>query len=201
MSSNSSREPAVRVFAAEYDDATHTFKEDDGEMAPNYILLPSGAKANRVLIVGALTEKEDVGDGDEYWRGRVVDPTGAVNVYAGEYEAEAAEVLRSVDTDTPHYVSVVGKPRTYETDEGDVRSTIRPESITVLDTGDGEELAEVTRDLWLQETAEQTMDRIDQEEDNTYVEMVNEQYGVDRASLLGDVISALETLEENHTEA
>ena len=120
------REVARRAFAAEFNDATYTFKESDDDRAPVYSLLPTGQRANRVFIVGTLTETEDVGDDSEYWRGRIVDPTGTFFAYAGQYQPEATSVLR--ETETPAYVAVVGKPRTYETDEGDVNVSLRPES-------------------------------------------------------------------------
>ncbi len=145
------REVARRVFASEFNDSTYAFKESDDERAPNYALLPTGDRANRVFVVGTLTETEDVGDDSEYWRGRVVDPTGTFFVYAGQYQPEAASVLR--DTEPPEYVSIVGKPRTYETDDGTVNVSLRPESIAVVD--------DETRDRWVVETAERTLDRIE----------------------------------------
>ena len=61
-----SREVAQRVFAGEFNDASYTFKESDDDRAPVYLLLPSGERANRVFIVGTLTETEDVGEDNEY---------------------------------------------------------------------------------------------------------------------------------------
>jgi RPA family protein len=144
------REVARRAFAAEFNDARHSFKESDDERAPAYQLLPTGEKANRVFFVGTLTEKEDIGDDNEYWRGRIVDPTGTFFVYAGQYQPEAASTLR--DLEPPAYVAVVGKPRTYETDDGSVNVSVRPESITVVDAA--------TRDRWVVETAERTVERV-----------------------------------------
>jgi RPA family protein len=145
------REVARRTFAAEFNDATYTFKESDDERAPVYSLLPTGARANRVFVVGTLTETEDVGEDSEYWRGRIVDPTGTFFAYAGQYQPEAASVLRNAEP--PAYVAVVGKARTYETDDGDVNVSIRPESSSIVD---GE-----ARDAWVAETAEQTKARLE----------------------------------------
>lgn len=69
----------------------------------------------------------------------------------GQYQPEAASALR--DTEPPAYVSVVGKPRTYETEDGTVNVSLRPENITVVD--------DATRDRWVVETAERTLDRIE----------------------------------------
>lgn len=181
------RELAHRVFANEFNEATFTFKESDEERAPLYLLLPTGAKANRVFVAGTLTETEDVGGEGEYWRGRVIDPTGTFFVYAGQYQPQPASLLR--DIDTPAYVSVVGKPRTYETDEGGVNVSIRPESIATIDVG--------TRDRWVIETAERTLDRLTRFEDETNdaAAMAQEEYDYPLASYRDMVIEALESLE------
>ncbi len=196
------REVARRVFASEFNDATYSFKESDDERAPNYALLPTGDRANRVFIVATLTETEDVGEDSEYWRGRVVDPTGTFFVYAGQYQPEAASVLR--ETEPPAYVAVVGKPRTYETDDGTVNVSVRPESIAVVDAE--------TRDRWVVETAERTLDRItgfdewlaEQEAPesgstaptNEYAQMAHDRYDSPVENYRRDVIQALERLED-----
>ena len=188
MSSTPTREVARRVFAREFNDAGYTFKESDDERAPVYLLLPTGEPANRVFIVGTLTETEDVGEDSEYWRGRVVDPTGTFFVYAGQYQPEAASALR--EAEPPQYVAVVGKPRTYETDEGDVNVAVRPESITTVDAA--------TRDRWVIETAERTLERIGTfaEETDEYGRMAREHYDLPTENYQREVIDALESLEE-----
>ena len=193
MSSAPTREVAQRVFAREFNDASYTFKESEEERAPLYLLLPTGERVNRVFIVGTLTETEDVGDDSEYWRGRVVDPTGTFFVYAGQYQPEAAGVLR--DLTPPAYVAVAGKPRVYETDEGDVNVAVRPESITVVE--------ESTRDRWVGETGARTVDRIARfdDETNEYARMAEEQYGVDATAYREMVVEALETAENAESEA
>ena len=196
------REVARRVFASEFNDSTYAFKESDDERAPNYAILPTGDRANRVFFVGTLTETEDVGDDAEYWRGRIVDPTGTFFTYAGQYQPEATSVLR--ETETPAYVAVVGKPRTYETDDGTVNVSVRPESIAVVD--------EATRDRWVLECAERTLDRIEAFREweaeqeapesgstvptNEYAQMARERYELPVENYRRDVIQALESLEE-----
>ena len=195
------REVARRAFAAEFNDASYTFKESDDERAPLYALLPTGARANRVYVVGTLTETEDVGEDSEYWRGRVVDPTGTFFSYAGQYQPEAASALR--ETETPAYVAVVGKPRTFETDEGDTNVSLRPESITIVDAA--------TRDRWVVETADRTLERIEAFDGaasetpseggeaaapDEYATMAETQYDPDLSVYRDQVIAALEDLEE-----
>jgi hypothetical protein len=182
------REVARRVFASEFNDAAYTFKESDDERAPVYLLLPTGERANRVFLVGTLTEKEDVGEDNEYWRGRIVDPTGTFFVYAGQYQPEAASTLR--DLEPPAYVAVVGKPRTYETDDGTVNVSVRPESITEVDAA--------TRDRWVVETARRTLERIEafDDEANEYARMADQEYDLSLGPYREGLISALESLDE-----
>ena len=189
MSGTPTREVARRVFAGEFNDATHTFKESDEERAPVYVLLPTGERANRIFIVATLTETEDVGEDSEYWQGRVVDPNGdPFFVYAGQYQPEAASMLRELEP--PAYVAITGKPRTYETDDGNTNVSVRPESITQVDAD--------TRDRWVVETAEQTLDRIEafDEETDEYDRMAAEEYDLPLGGSRELVISALESLED-----
>jgi|AntDeeMetagen681_2_1112603.scaffolds.fasta_scaffold19032_2 hypothetical protein len=146
------RQPAKRAFAEEFGDASEIFQDGDDERSPKFAVLPTGENANRVLAMGTLTETEDVAksDDEEYWQGRVVDPTGAFFAYAGKYQPEAMAALRSMEA--PEYVAIVGKPRAWETDDGELRTSITPESVTVV--------SQETRDQWVVETGEQTLERI-----------------------------------------
>ncbi|KAB7512577.1 DNA-binding protein [Halosegnis rubeus] len=193
MSSIPTREVARRAFAHEYNDASYTFKESDDERAPVYALLLTGERANRVFIVGTLTETEDIGEDSEYWRGRIVDPTGTFFTYAGQYQPEAASALR--DIEPPAYVAVVGKPRTFETDDGDVNVSVRPESINVVDAE--------TRDRWVVETADRTLDRIERfdAEGNEYGSMADEQYDLPLAEYKQAAVEALQSLEAEDGES
>ncbi|PSP27134.1 DNA-binding protein [Halobacteriales archaeon QH_2_65_14] len=195
MSSTPTREVARRVFAREFNDATYTFKESDDDRAPVYALLPTGQRANRVFVVGTLTETEDVGEDSEYWQGRVVDPNGdTFFTYAGQYQPDAASMLRELEP--PEYVPVVGKPRTYETDDGDVNVSIRPESISTVD--------EATRDRWVAETAERTIERIRAFQDDSpdeYVQMAHEEYDLPVENYRRAAVSALENLQEAEASA
>ena len=188
MAATPNREVARRVFAQEFNDASYTFKESDDERAPVYVLLPTGERANRVFLVGTLTETEDVGEDSEYWQGRVVDPNGdTFFMYAGQYQPDAASMLRVLEA--PEYVAVAGKPRTYETEDGQVNVSVRPESITVVD--------QPTRDRWVVEAAERTIERIEafDDESSEYATMAREHYGDDTSAYLEAAIEALETIE------
>ncbi|MBV0922591.1 hypothetical protein KTS45_00100 [Halomicroarcula limicola] len=143
------REVAHRLFAAEFDDADFSYSESDEERAPNYVVTPTGARVNRLFAVGVLTEIEQVNE--EVLRARIVDPTGPFVVYAGQYQPDALAFLES--TTPPLFVAITGKARTFEPEDGDrVFTSIRPESISEVDAG--------TRDRWVVQAAEQTVERI-----------------------------------------
>ncbi|MFC6953004.1 hypothetical protein [Halorubellus litoreus] len=143
------RETAYRVFAAEFDDATVDYQESDEERAPNYVVTPTGARANRLFVVGVLTEIESVND--DVLRARIVDPTGAFVVYAGQYQPDEMAALERLEP--PAFVAVTGKARTFQPEDSDrVFTSIRPESITTVDAA--------TRDRWVVRTAEHTVERV-----------------------------------------
>jgi hypothetical protein len=144
------REVAKRVFAKEFNAADLMFKESEDQYSPQYLLTPTGAKCNRVFIVGTLTEKSDIGSDSEYWRGRVTDPTGTFIIYAGQYTPEAAQAL--ADIEVPSFVSVIGKPSSFKSQDGSILVNVRPEVIIPVDSD--------TRDLWVKETIEETADRL-----------------------------------------
>ena len=144
------RQPAKRVFALELQDATETFTESDDERAPKYTILPTGERANRVFIAGTLTDTENVGNDSDYYRAKINGPTGTFYVYAGQYQPDAAAMLRSLES--PAFVSVVGKIKQFTTDEGDLYAYVSPESVNEVEAS--------TRDHWVGDTAARTYERI-----------------------------------------
>ncbi|EMA24307.1 hypothetical protein [Haloarcula argentinensis] len=145
------REVAHRLFAAEFDDADFSYSESDEERAPNYVVTPTGARVNRLFLVGVLTELEQVND--DVLRARVVDPTGPFVIYAGQYQPDELAFLEAADP--PMFVAVTGKARTFQPDDSDrVFTSVRPESISEVDAD--------TRDRWVIQAAEQTVSRIGQ---------------------------------------
>jgi hypothetical protein len=144
------REVAMRIFAEELRSSSITFRDSDDQYAPLYLLTPTGARCNRLFLVATLTEKDQIGEEAEYWRGRVVDPTGSVFVYAGQYQPEAAQILARIEP--PAFVAVVGKPNLYETEDGNIIVSIRAESI--------QRVGAATRDRWIIDAARHTLKRL-----------------------------------------
>lgn len=156
MASQYTREVSYRIFAQEFRDSNLSFKDSNDQYSPQYLLTPTGAKINRMFIVATLTEKEDIGTDAEYWRARVVDPTGVFLIYAGQFQPEAARVIAEVES--PQYLAIVGKPSTYQTEDGTILTSVRPENIHVVDAA--------TRDRWVVETARCTIERINNIDSN-----------------------------------
>jgi len=144
------REPALRLFASEYNVSTLETKGEE-EYSPSYLITPLGAMANRVYFIGVLTEKENKGSEIEpLYMARVKDPTGTFFLSAGSYQPEAAASLREIDP--PSLVAVVGKIRTFENDEGQFYVSIRPERVTPV--------SKEHRDYWIYQAAVQTNQRL-----------------------------------------
>jgi hypothetical protein len=143
------REPAWRIFAAEYNDATLEIK-GGGEKIPSYVVTPLGSKVNRVFITGVLTDVENVSEGGEYLRAHLSDPTGVFTIYSGQYQPEATNKLMSIEV--PAFVAIIGKVRTYVPEEGTLYVSLRPELVR--------EVNAEARDRWIIETCMQTKQRI-----------------------------------------
>jgi len=164
------REVAKHVFAAELNEATYSFKTSQDERAPVYVALPTGERANRVCVMGTVTDVEDVGtDDQEYLRVRIVDPTGTFWVYAGQYQHEALKKLTKIQP--PEFLTVIGKPRTYKTDDGTINVSLVPEDVGIVDVR--------TRDSWVFEAARRTLERVESARGTSpkVAALAREQYG------------------------
>ncbi len=149
--SGGTRETAWRVFSAELNTASFEIKAE-AEKMPSYQVSRLGAMINRVLVAGVLTEKENVGTPDEpMWRGRIQDvASGTVYINIGRYQPEAAAAM--VDIDTPCLVAVVGKVKSYTTEDMRTYVSVRPERIIPIDENIQKE--------WLLDTAKSTWKRL-----------------------------------------
>jgi len=145
------REPAKRVFAQELRETRLHFKVGTEEKSPTFVLLPTGERANRIFLVGTLTEKERKGDQNLFYQARIADPTGTFYIIAGSYQPDAMQQVARIEP--PAFVAVVGKPSVYDSPTGAALVSVRAESITVVDAD--------TRNLWVLDTARSTLDRLD----------------------------------------
>ncbi len=145
------RETAWRVFASELNSSTLEIKAQEEKM-PSYVVSPLGAKINRVLIAGVMTEKENIGSPDDpMWKARIQDVSGNYFISVGRYQPEASAAM--ADLEIPSFVAAVGRVKAYTPEGGDrTYISVRPEHIIKID--------ESTRKDWLLETAKSTWFRL-----------------------------------------
>lgn len=187
MSQIRDREVARRAFAAELNDAVHTYRTEEDDQAPIYALLPTGERANRVFVAGMLLRTNEISsDGQgSIWAMELTDPTGDMTAYASP---ESNASTRLPDLDTPEYVGLTGKPRTHETEDGSLSVGLRAENLAVI-----------TRDTyqhWVAETAVKTRTRIDNF-DVSYppAQRTTDEYQHDPTDYIGTVQTALNDIE------
>jgi RPA family protein len=151
------REVAKRVFAKEFEacreleKSTRSASEAADSKSPNLLISPLGLILNRVFIVGVLTELDSIGTQNEMWKARIVDPTGAFTVYAGQFQPDASIFFSTVQV--PAFIALTGKARIYEPEPGSIFISVRAEEANVVD--------EEIRNRWVVDTAEQTVDRLE----------------------------------------
>jgi RPA family protein len=125
------RAPVTKILIAEAVRTTHDLPRGEGQYEAQTYMTPTGRTVSKVMISGVAVEKEDVGKDQSMWRLRVSDPSGAMHVFAGTYQPEAAQVIAGLEV--PSFVAVVGKLNLYKPEEGSVIVSIRLDSITQID--------------------------------------------------------------------
>ena len=142
-----SRETAIRVFSKELNSSVKSLKGSE-EMSPTYVVTPLGTMINRVLIAGVLTEIENAGTEEEpMWRGKVQDVAGNFFISVGKFQQEASASMANLEA--PCYVSMIGKVRTYTTNDDRTFVSVRPEHIVRIEEQDYFAwLLETARSVW-----------------------------------------------------
>ena len=144
------REPAWRIFAHEFNMSDLQYGED-ADRSSTYIISPTGAKINRLFVVGVATEVENIGRGEGLWRVRIADPTGVFNIYAGQYQPDVAAFLSELEV--PQFIAVVGKAQLFKPNETSSYASVRPKEINIT--------TEDVRNNWIVTTTERTLDRLE----------------------------------------
>jgi len=109
---------AVRILPAELNKALYTFKDGDEEMAPKFVLLPSGRRASRVVVAGVVTEVYKTTEQSEKgaydrWSVRLVGPTAGVALTANtmfDGQNAAIEMLKKLPP-APFDAIAIGRPK------------------------------------------------------------------------------------------
>lgn len=146
------REPAWRVTTRELESALEE-ERGEGDRAAGYLVSPYGARMNRVLLVGAISEAEPLGAAEPatFWRARLTDPLGSVAVTAGTFQPRAMAQLRAAPPARP--ALVVGKAHLYRGRSEVGVVSVRAEAVRPV--------AEADERAILAEVVRQSLDRLD----------------------------------------
>lgn len=125
------RAGVTKIPIAELIKTTHALPKGEEQYEAQTYLSPTGRTIAKVMICGTVVEREGVGIDSSMWRVRISDPSGTVQVYAGMYQPEAAQIIAHLEI--PCFVAVVGKLHIYEPEDGSRIVSIRPDSVTVID--------------------------------------------------------------------
>lgn len=170
------RESSKRIFAKEFNMTKYDIKFDESDdKSPTFIISPTGALANRIIISGILTTKEKKTDKNVLYTGKINDNTDNFRITASHFNPNAQQQMAAIK-DTPAFVTVIGKPNIYKREDGKIFPSVRVEDIVVTD--------KLTRDLWILDTAKATYSRIESLEsdtDDAFMKDVKEKYKTDLA--------------------
>ena len=130
---NFKRQVSKYLFAKEIraTNIQYIVESKDEKFNSMHSITPTGQDIGRVFICGTLTEVEDIGAEDPYFKGRLVDQTGAISIYAGNYQPDALRVIEEIVP--PAHIAVIGKISMFQTEDGTNIPSIRPESISEID--------------------------------------------------------------------
>jgi RPA family protein len=180
------RQPAFVLLASEFGSAT-LHEKGSGEYDPSFIITKLGAKVNRVVVAGLLErlEQRDTSNGSLMIQGQLRDPTGLHYFSIGEYNSEmmrelAHQWMERLEDGEPLLVMMTAKSRWYQTDEGAVYTSLRPEEACVISR-------EVYAN-WLLDACESTMQRMNALTDSLDLEPTMEAYA--RAELPSSLVVA-----------
>ena len=166
------RQPAWIMLASEFGESTLNEK-GSGEFDPTFVITKLGAKVNRVTVSGLVERLElrETSNGSQMYQGQLRDPSGLHYFSVGEYASESmrefiVQLLDKVESGEPILLSMTAKARWYQTDEGAVYTSLRPE-----------EAAIVSRDRyasWLVRACAATLSRLDQHQKSLNCERTKE---------------------------
>ena len=156
------RQPALHMFASEYGESTLSEK-GSGEFDPSFVVTKLGSRVNRVIVAGLLEriEGRDVANGSVIYQGQLRDPSGINYFSVGDYVSDSVKQMTiqlsaRLESGEPILVLMVAKTRLYQTEEGAIYTSLRPEEMCVIDA---QRYA-----YWLAKTSQSLMHRM-----STYV--------------------------------
>ena len=188
------RQSAVRIFAQEYSESS-LIERGVGEYDPSFVITKLGAKVNRCLVCGGLErmERRD-GDSGPFYRGQVRDPSGThyfdVAPFQPELHPDAEELLARFETGDSILVSIVGRQKSNESEDGGIFTSIRAESFTETDLE--------AYKSWLVEAADATLRRLEAYASSQGAELTED--GLRVAGVPDDLVSGMIKSREHYSE-
>ena len=138
----------------------NTPQQGSGEYDPLFLITKLGAKVNRVIVAGLIErlEPRETANGATIWQGQIRDPSGLHYFSVGDYAPESMRELTiqlssRIDDGETIMVMMTAKARYFQSDEGAVYTSLRPEEAAVISRS--------TYRQWLIKAAKGMLERID----------------------------------------
>ncbi len=152
------RQPAVRMLAQEYTESSLQMR-GSGQFDPNFVITKLGAKINRAIVAGLLEslQPRETSAGTTMWQGTLRDASGLHYFSIGDFQddgllVKAEEWSKNLQDGDPLLMMLVAKTRLFQSDDGAVYTSLRPEEMCIIDGS--------TYANWLVESADATMRRV-----------------------------------------
>ena len=152
------RQPAFHMLASEFSDSTLNEK-GSGEFDPSFVITKLGSKVNRVIVAGLLErlEPRDTANGSVLYQGQIRDPSGVHYFSVGDYASDTMRELTlqlspRIENGEPILLLMVAKTRLFQTEEGAIYTSLRPEEVSEIDSN--------TYAMWLTKTCNDTLERM-----------------------------------------
>ena len=153
------RQSAWPLLASEFGEST-LHQQGSGEYDPLFLITKLGAKVNRVIVAGLIErlEPRETANGATIWQGQIRDPSGLHYFSVGDYAPESMRELTiqlssRIDDGETIMVMMTAKARYFQSDEGAVYTSLRPEEAAIISRS--------TYRQWLIKAAKGMLERID----------------------------------------
>jgi RPA family protein len=156
------------MLASEFGEST-LHQQGSGEFDPLFLITKLGAKVNRLVVAGLLErlEPRETSNGATLWQGQIRDPSGLHYFSVGDYAPESmreftVQLSSRIDDGESIMMIMIAKARYFQSEEGAVYTSLRPEEAAVITRS--------TYCEWLVKAADGMLNRIDSQEKSLSLE-------------------------------
>ena len=156
------------MLASEFGEST-LHQQGSGEFDPLFLITKLGAKVNRLVVAGLLErlEPRETSNGATLWQGQIRDPSGLHYFSVGDYAPESmreftVQLSSRIDDGETIMLIMIAKARYFQSEEGAVYTSLRPEEAAVITRS--------TYCEWLVKAADGMLNRIDSQEKSLSLE-------------------------------